>query len=294
MDLRQIKYFLAVAETFNFTRAAEQCFVSQPALTQAIKKLEDELGGPLIHRDGRNTRLTELGRSLRAHFEKIQHTRDAITNIANEISRGERIELNIGLMCTIGPQCLSPLFDAFQANNRQISRVLHDVVYDAIPNLILSGALDGAFVARHEVRHDRLEYHRLYGEEMVVAFPKNHHFESMTAVPLEEVAKERYIDRLHCEFRDEFFDFSKGKDLNPQVAFCSEREDWIQHMIATEMGVSVLPRYSLVNENISFRPVTSPPMAREVELCVAASDVHSQALQNLVTFSREFASDLNT
>ena len=74
MDFSQVRYFLTLTETLNFTRAAEQCHVTQPSLTQSIRRLEDELGGDLIHRDGRNTRLTGLGRTLREHFQKIEQT----------------------------------------------------------------------------------------------------------------------------------------------------------------------------------------------------------------------------
>ena len=81
MDFSQVRYFLALAETLNFTRAAEKCHVTQPTLTQAIKRLEEELGGPLIYREGRYSRLTKLGQSLRTHFEKIEQTRQAAESL---------------------------------------------------------------------------------------------------------------------------------------------------------------------------------------------------------------------
>ena len=106
MDFSQVRYFLALADTLNFTRAAELSNVTQPTLTQAIKRLEDELGGPLIHREGKFTRLTKLGHALRSHFEKIEETRSALKESARTVTSGEVSELNIGLMCTIGPRNL--------------------------------------------------------------------------------------------------------------------------------------------------------------------------------------------
>ena len=85
MDFNQVKYFLALAETLNFTRAAEECHVSQPALTQGIKRLEDELGGPLITREGRYTQLTVLGQSLHTHFEQINRTRHLVSKTAKDV-----------------------------------------------------------------------------------------------------------------------------------------------------------------------------------------------------------------
>ena len=94
MDFNQIKFFLALAETLNFTRAAEQCNVSQPGLTNAIKKLEDELGGALVYRDGKNTRLTELGRTLRSQFENIDNLRRQIRSASRLFKSGKTEELN--------------------------------------------------------------------------------------------------------------------------------------------------------------------------------------------------------
>lgn len=74
VDFNQVRYFLALADCLNFTRAAERCNVSQPALTQAIRRLENELGGELIRREGRDSELTTLGRSLRGYFEEIERT----------------------------------------------------------------------------------------------------------------------------------------------------------------------------------------------------------------------------
>ncbi|WP_170766709.1 LysR family transcriptional regulator, partial [Ruegeria lacuscaerulensis] len=123
MDFNQIRYFLALAETLNFTRAAEQCYVSQPALTQAIKRLETELGGDLVVRDGRFTELTELGKSLRGHFQQIDQTRHLVRSTAKAVTSGEVAELNIGLMCTIGPGVLSGMLDAFRMEHPMISIV---------------------------------------------------------------------------------------------------------------------------------------------------------------------------
>ena len=76
MELKQIKYFLALSETLNFTEAAEISNVSQPALTKAIRRLEEEVGGPLIHRDGKHTRLSELGRKLLVEFKVIRDSEE--------------------------------------------------------------------------------------------------------------------------------------------------------------------------------------------------------------------------
>ena len=208
MDFNQVRYFLALADTLNFTRAAERCYVSQPALTQGIKRLEEELGGEMLRRNGRDTELTELGRSLRGHFEQINRTRHLVTTTAKAVVTGEIAELNVGLMCTVGPRLLGQMLNEFQANHPMMKIILHDVTPKAYPDLLLSGVLDAVFCARHEPGHARLRYITMFQEPLVAVFPKEHELAEYEEVRLEELLKHRYVDRLHCEFRQETYDFS--------------------------------------------------------------------------------------
>lgn len=288
MDFNQIRYFLALAESLNFTRAAEQCYVTQPALTQAIKRLEDELGGELVYRDGRDTHLTELGKRILGQFGKIDHAKHIIKATAKAISSGEVAELNIGIMCTIGPRVLSQLLDEFQKQHLAISVTLHDVDPDIIAEKLLSGELDGAFCARHGEPHYQLSYLKLFEEQMVIAFPSSHRFSSMDTVPLREISNQRYVDRVHCEFRDEFMTIFKKDNLSLDIAFSSQREDWIQSMIRDGVGVCLIPQYSLLQPELDYRPVTQPTISRSVEFAVFDQPAVSPALEQLIKHVREF------
>jgi NAD(P)-dependent dehydrogenase (short-subunit alcohol dehydrogenase family) len=108
VEIQEIRYFLALCETLNCTRASERCTVSQPALTRAIQHLEGKLGGPLVHRE-RKTHLTELGRSMQAVVERMQEARQR----ARDLVKLEQSRLTVGLMCTVGPQRLIDLFATF-------------------------------------------------------------------------------------------------------------------------------------------------------------------------------------
>lgn len=278
MDFNQIRYFLALANTLNFTRAAEQCYVTQPALTQAIKRLEMELGGELIARNGRETELTELGKSLRSHFEQIDRTRHRVRSTARAVINGEIAELNIGIMCTIGPRVISAFLDAFQMNHPKITLILHDVVPDSIPGLLLSGALDGAFYARHETANPQLNHCELFKEDMAIAYPEGHRFSAEQVVPVLDIANERYIERLHCEFAQEFRTIFQDKSLSLNVVFQCEREDWIQSLIRVGMGVALIPRYSILQPGLDSKPVSEPELSRVVEFVVPESGSRKPAL----------------
>lgn len=280
MDFNQVRYFLALANTLNFTRAAERCYVSQPALTQAIKRLEDELGGELIRRDGRNTELTELGKALRGHFEQIDRTRHLVQTTAKAVAQGNIGELHIGVMCTIGPGLIAGMLEAFRMEHPMVSIVLHDVTPTAISELLLSGAIDGALCARHGPPHPQLRHVDLFEEDMVISFAPGHPFSAMKQVPLQEIANQRYVDRLHCEFREEFFRFFAEQELVLNVVCRCQREDWIQILVRKELGVSLIPRYSIVSSDLEHRPV-HPRLSRKVELALAG---HSEPTPLLKMF----------
>ena len=101
MEMQQVRYFLALARTLNFTRAAEQANVSQPALTRAIQQLEHELGGPLFHRERSNTHLSELGRMMLPYLESVDLSTRAAKEAARAAKKLENVTLTIGAMCTI-------------------------------------------------------------------------------------------------------------------------------------------------------------------------------------------------
>src|SRR6476469_9459846 len=99
MEMHQVRYFLAVSELLNFTRAAERCNVAQPSLTRAVKLLEDELGGPLFHRERANTHLSELGRMVKPYLEQVFAQAAEAKRHAVDFTRLSHTKLTIGMMC---------------------------------------------------------------------------------------------------------------------------------------------------------------------------------------------------
>ena len=126
MEMHQIRYFLAVCETLNFTRAAEACNVSQPSLTRAIKGLEDELGGPLFRRERNNTHLTGLGEMMRPHLSQVLIETDAAKERAKSFAKLDDVELKLGMMCTIGPRRFVPFLQAFRERHPKVRLIVQD------------------------------------------------------------------------------------------------------------------------------------------------------------------------
>ncbi len=279
MELHQIRYFLALAETLNFTRAAERCHVSQPALTRAIKKLEGELQGPLFHRERGHTHLTDLGRLMQEHLGRVDaSTQDAVVAARKHLSL-DKAPLNLGIMCTIGSSRMVPFLSHFQRTHPGVELNLRDVTPHDMTDALISGDLDSALLGLPVALHERFDTERLYSERMMVIFPAGHRFEAMKAVPFAELAGERYLDRLNCEFRAVFFEHLEERDIEISVPYRSEREDWIQNMVGQGMGVCLIPEYSITVEGLQVRPVVEPDLARHVEVVTVAGRPRSPALQ---------------
>src|SRR5262245_56823759 len=169
MEVHESRYFLAVADTLNFTRAAEQCHVSQPALTRAIKSLEGKLGaGPLIHRERRDTHLSELGRMMPPYVVQVVGQIAQARKKARDFVRLEHTKLTVGLMCTIGPSRLVDLLGAFHRGFTAVDLHLQDGRADVLEDKLSKGELDLAVFCKPEPLEERLHALPLYTERFLI------------------------------------------------------------------------------------------------------------------------------
>src|SRR4051794_2390419 len=242
MEMHQIRYFLAVADALNFTRAAELCNITQPTLTRAIQKLEDELGGLLFCRETRNTHLTELGRMMRPHLESILTTNEAALAEARQYRSLEKAPLRLGVMCTIGPTRLIGFFEQLRARIPTLDLRVTEGSAKQIVDALVAGEIDVALVALPSFP-DRCVARPLFRERYTIAFPPGHRFEQMNAVPLRELDGEDYMQRVHCEFRYHFQALGLPPWGKVNVRFHSEREEWVQAMVLSGMGCAVMPEH---------------------------------------------------
>src|SRR5262245_38089887 len=147
MEMNQVRYFLAVADLLNFTKAAEKCHVAQPSLTKAIKLLEDELGGPLFHRERANTHLSELGRMVRAHLQQIHDESQKAKSVAENFKKVQKVTLKLGVMCTIAPTRLTELVGAIAARYPTVELDLTDSSAVELHRMLIEGEIDLAIYA---------------------------------------------------------------------------------------------------------------------------------------------------
>jgi DNA-binding transcriptional LysR family regulator len=284
MEFHQVRYFLAACNHMNFTRAAESCAVSQPALTVAIQKLEATLGGPLFLRDGRQLSLTSLGRVMRTHLGRIEDTRQAAYGAAAELVMGEMEHIELGIMCTIGPGRLGPALGAWQSIMPNVELVLHDVWGKTARELLLTGALDCALIARQDSLPDRFVSVPLMTESFELAYGNGHPLSGDGPIELHELNGVAYLDRLRCEFRETIFAIAEEQKLEIDVILRSEREDWIQNLVAAGHGVTMLPRNSIVVDGLSTRQVNGIPTERTIDIVTVRGRPLRKNVQRFVDF----------
>lgn len=288
VEIHEIRYFLAVCRTLNFTRAAERCSVTQPALTRAIQKLEGELGGLLLSRERGNTHLTELGRLMRPHLEEVLARTEAAREQAGRFLRLEGAHLRLGVMCTIGPLRFVGFLNRFRAGHPGVGLTLTEDVPGRLSEALLAGELDVAVMAKADGFDERLRAEPLYPERFVVACPVGHRFARRDAVAVREMDGETYLQRINCEFRDVLRERCEAAGAQIVRSYRSEREDWIQTMVAAGMGVCFLPEFSATHPGVVARPVRDPEVRREVCLVTVAGRRWSPALGSFVQAIRRY------
>lgn len=285
MELYQVRYFLAVCEELNFTRAAECSNVSQPALTRAIQKLEEELGGQLFRRERNLTHMTELARVVKPHLESIVQSAEAVKFDAEGYQNLDKPQLRLGVMCTIGPARMVSFFAALRKKLPNLELDLVEASATKITEDMMSGTLDIALIALPEFP-ERLDCVPLYKERYMIAFPRGHRFEEMTTVSVSELDGEDYLERVNCEYMSYFRTLDIEFPGEEVVRYRCEREDWIQAMISSGFGCSIMPEYMPFMNDIPTRVLVEPELTREIELVTVAGRQYSPAVKAFLDLAK--------
>jgi DNA-binding transcriptional LysR family regulator len=218
MTLTELKYIVAVARARHFGHAAESCFVAQPTLSVAIKKLEDELGVTLFERGGSEVSVTPLGAQIVAQAERVLEQTAAIKELAKQNKDPLSGPLRLGVIYTIGPYLLPPLVKNLIDNVPQMPLVLQENFTVKLLDLLRQGELDAAIMALPLPEHG-MAVQPLYDEPFVVAMPKTHPWARRKDISAEDLKSETMLllGAGHC-FRDQVL------EVCPEMArFSSER-----------------------------------------------------------------------
>jgi DNA-binding transcriptional LysR family regulator len=282
MELYQIRYFLAVAETLNFTRASERSFVSQPALTKAIQRLEQTIGGRLFDRTKNSVQLTDLGSAMLPNFRQIYDSANHAREQARRLTRERKEAVRIGVMCTIDFHQVLPGLVRTQEGRTEIALSFHEGNLEALTDALDQGDVDiGILCSPHEMPK-RFRTLPLFREDYVVAIGDDHRFGGRRGIEIGELDRERYCERTMCEFSTYIERLLRARGIGLEVVQSSAREDWIQALVRANFGVAFMPVSIARAAGLSFVATEDVPIVREVVVTQQAERPVSAAQQAVV------------
>jgi LysR family hydrogen peroxide-inducible transcriptional activator len=283
MEMQQVRYFLAVCDELNFTRAAEKCHVAQPSLTRSIKLLEDELGGPLFHRERNNTHLSELGNSVRPFLQEVYERAQQAKDLAAGFATLKKTRLKLGIMCTIAPGNLVGLLSSLQTTYPDIELRITDAGARMLHDMLLKGELEAAIFCLPGEPDERLHYMPLFREQFMIAINPEHRLAKNNAISVSDLNGERYLNRINCEYDQFAGDIFDAQGADVKLVYRSERDDWILAMVRAGLGFGFMPKYCAADaHDIVVRPLVEPEIWREVNLVTVRGRPHSPAIGALV------------
>lgn len=290
MTLTELKYIVAVAREKHFGRAAEACFVAQPTLSVAIKKLEDELGVIIFERGGTEISVTPLGTQIIAQAEHVLEQTAAIKEIAKRNKDPLSGPLRLGIIYTIGPYLLPSLIKTMIDTVPQMPLILQENLTVKLIELLRQGELDAAIMAL-PFPEQGLNVQALYDEEFIVALPKNHPWANRTEITAEDLKTETMLllGNGHC-FRDQVLEvcpeMSRFSTTGDGIArtFEGSSLETIRHMVASGIGITVLPKASVNNLSqddtmVRYVPFAKPVPSRRVVIAWRKSFTRHAAIE---------------
>jgi LysR family hydrogen peroxide-inducible transcriptional activator len=283
MEMHQVRYFLAVAQELNFSRAAERCNVSQPSLSRAIQQLEGELGGQLFHRERHLTHLTDLGQMVRPHLETVYNAAIKAKSLSQDLSQLKRVPLKLGIMSTISPDEIVDLIAALKTRHEGLELRLCDANARDLRNRLLAGDLEAVIYALPgEEIDERTHVMPLFSEQMVIAIHLGHRLANERAFPVKELDGECYIHRMNCEFAGYADHILQEKGVTCTPTYWSERDDWTMAMVASGLGFAFMPANAVKHPGVVALPVVEPEFWRKVNLVTVRGRRYSPGVGALV------------
>lgn len=260
MTLTELKYIVAVARERHFGKAAEACYVSQPTLSVAVKKLEEELDVKLFERSANEVTVTHLGEEIVRQAQSVLEQASAIKEIAKRGKDPLAGPLTLGIIYTIGPYLLPDLVRQMISHTPQMPLMLQENFTVKLLEMLRTGEIDCAILAE-PFPDAGLAIAPLYDEPFLAVVPANHALAAQTQVTTEQLKQETMLllGSGHC-FRDhvlevcpEFARFSTNAE-GIRRSFEGSSLETIKHMVAAGMGVTLVPRLSVPKEALALRP----------------------------------------
>ncbi len=294
VSLTELKFIVAVAQERSFRRAAEKCFVTQPALSLAIKKLEKELNVIIFERSRTDVNLTEIGAKIVEQAEKVLEETSRITQLAELGKNQLKGILKLGLIHSVGPYLLPEIIPILRKTAPEMPLEVEENLTANLESQLKNGVIDVAIVAL-PFNVVGLQYRALYDEEFDVVVPTHHHWATRQHIKPEELLDEKVLllNRGHC-FSNQVTQACPELSRKGEVLQGNSLET-IRNMVASNLGITVLPgsatakRYN--NPLIKVIPFIAPAPTRRIAIAWRKSFVRLEVVEKIAEAIKAINSD---
>jgi LysR family transcriptional activator of glutamate synthase operon len=298
MELRQLRYLVALAEERHFTRAAEREHIAQPALSQQIRRLEEEVGIALVERTTRRVAITEAGQLLVGRARRILSELNAAEAELQGLRGIQTGHVSVGAMHTMGPVDVSLALAIFHERHPGVELTVREQSSEELAEMLRDDVLDLAFLSVTErIESHGLGLHLLLSEELVVILPPTHPLARRSGVRMAELAGEQFISyREGARLRELLNYAAREAGFDPQVMLESNESRRIRRLVARGMGVAILPRSDTEGTasddkdgpetDVAVVSLTEPSLTRDITLAWRQGRRHAPAVAGFIELSR--------
>jgi LysR family transcriptional regulator, hydrogen peroxide-inducible genes activator len=269
MNLRDLRYLVALADTKHFGKAATRCHVSQPTLSAQLKKLEEYLGVELIERQPRRVALTEIGEQIVARARRVVNDSDELLALARSQRDPLSGTLKLAMIPTLGPYLLPLLSKPLRKQLPKLKLMLYEYQTEPLLQALRSGEIDMGVLAL-PVHADGVETRKLFEEDFMVALPKGHRLADKTTIKLDDLSGDTLLllEDGHC-LRDQALDICSRGDLEEDQDYRATSLETLRQMVAADMGVTLLPKLSTngpfsSEKSVLVKPFPKPAPTRTI------------------------------
>ncbi|MHC4041965.1 LysR family transcriptional regulator [Bradyrhizobium sp. 23AC] len=264
MEMHQVRYFLAVAQLLNFTRAAEECNVTQPSLTRAIKQLEAELGGDLFRRERPAAQLTELGQRMHPLLKQCFDAAAGARSLASSFRSGEVGALRIALTHSIDLALLIPHLNEIRRQfNRLEFRFLRGTSRE-VGEFLKKGEAELGVAAEIDEAWERLDAWPLFTESFELVVGDGHRLAGRGSIELDDLRSEQLLDRTFCEHARRISASLREHGIEHGHEISSERD--LIELVEADIGVAMMPHSSPLPQTLTRAAVAGLDARRTVSL----------------------------
>jgi LysR family transcriptional activator of glutamate synthase operon len=294
MELRQLRYLVALADEQHFTRAAAREHIAQPALSQQIRRLEQEVGLALVERTTRRVTVTEAGQTLVARARRILSEVDAANAEMQALAGVRSGHVMVGTMHTMGPVDVSIALAVFHQRHPGVELTVREQSSEELAEMLRDDVLDLAFLSVTE----RMESHglglrQLVSEELVVVLPREHRLAKRGTLRMAELADEHFISyRQGARLRELLTFAAHHAGFEAQIKLESNESERIKRLVARDMGVAILPRSDAERPgtDVAVATLTDPALRRDITLACREGRRLAPAASEFLALSQELYS----